>query len=123
MLLLLGQRQDRLIHLERTLSKCKVALPDELLAPFVVAVDVQVILRNDMDHILQSIFVHTDRCRVKTVDLQHLALSILELQDVHRVMLSVQACIGGLERHELIQQRRLLRRRKRFAPAEVSHGM
>ena len=40
MLLLLGQRQDSLVHLECTLSKCKVTLPDQLLAPFVVAVDV-----------------------------------------------------------------------------------
>lgn len=79
MLLLLGQRQDGLIHLECALSKCEVALPDQLLAPFVVAVDVQVLLRDDMDHILQSIFVHADRCRVKPMDLQHLTLSIMEL--------------------------------------------
>jgi hypothetical protein len=123
MLLLLGQRQDSLVHLECTLSKCKVALPDQLLAPFVVAVDVQVLLCNDMDHVLQSIFVNTDWSRVKTVDLQHLTLPILELQDIHGVMLSIQACIGGLKRHQLIQQRRLLRRGKRFAHAEVSHGL
>ena len=89
MLLFLSQRQDCLVHLQRTLSKGKVTLPDQLLTPLVVAVDVQIFLGDDVDYILQSILIYANRCRIKAVDLQHLTLRILELEYIHCVIFSV----------------------------------
>ena len=48
-----------------------------------------------MDHVLQSIFVDSDGCRVEAVNFQHVPLSILDLQDVDSMMLGVQACVRG----------------------------
>ena len=120
MLLLLRQRQDGLIHLQSTLSEGKVALSDQLLAPLVVAVDVEVFLCDHMNDILQGILVHADWCRVQSMNLQYLTLAILDLQYVHCIMFGVQTGVGGPERHELSRQWCLLALSERVGHTGIS---
>ena len=108
MLLLFSQREDGLIHLQGAGGEGVVALPHQLLASFVVAVDVEILFGDHVDEILQGIFVHSNGCGVEAMDFQHVALRILDLKDIDSMMFSVQACVGGSQRHELVQQWRLL---------------
>ena len=95
MLLLFSQREDGLIHLQGALSKGIVALPHQLLAPLVVAIDVEILFGDHMNNVLQGIFVHPDRYGVEAMNFQHVTLSTLYLEDVDSMMLGVQACVRG----------------------------
>ena len=50
-----------MVHLNAALSEGIVALSDELLAPFIIAVGIQFFICNHMNNVLKDIFINSNR--------------------------------------------------------------
>jgi len=84
-LLLLRKSDDSLANLQRAHGKLVVALAHELTTPLIVGEHVQVVAGDHMDEVLQGVFVHSDRGRVKTYYLEHITRCRLNVENVDSV--------------------------------------
>lgn len=56
-----------------------------------------------MNDPLQYILINTDRCGIKPLSLEQIAVVVFNCEDVGCVRISIEACVPGLERHQLVE--------------------